>query len=259
MYDYLMREAAPFGPEVWAKIDEMAVNIVKKTLVGRRFVEIVGPLGWGVETAPKQGFGTENGAHVATAAQYVPLQEIGQDFLLRAKHLVMADQTPFGLDLGAVAIAAIELAKAEDRLVIGGLAAEASCTGALGDWTESGEPLQAVANATAELLKGGNAGPYALVVGSATYAKLAGLMRGHGRELEMVEKLVKGGIFQYNDDKVLVNQAMVVSLGAWNFDLVIGQDVVTAYLANEGLDQLFRIFETLVLRVKRPGAVCVLS
>ena len=33
-----------------------------------------------------------------------------------------------------------------------------------------------------------------------------------------------------------------MSLGSWNFDLVIGQDVVTAYLANEGLDQRFRVF-----------------
>lgn len=259
MYDYLMREAAPFGPEVWAKIDEMVVNIVKKTLVGRRFVEIVGPLGWGVELAPKQGFVVENDATVAGPAVYAPLQEISQDFLLRAKHLVMADQTPFGLDLGAVAIAAVQVAKAEDRLVIGGLAAEAGCTSALGNWAESGEPLQAVADATAKLLAGGNAGPYALIVGSATYAKLAGLMRGYGRELEMVEKLVKGGIYQYNDENMLANQAMVVSLGAWNFDLVVGQDVVTAYLANEGLDHRFRILETLLLRVKLPGSICVLS
>ena len=55
------------------------------------------------------------------------------------------------------------------------------------------------------------------------------------------------------------DQAMVLSLGAWNFDLVVGQDVVTAYTGNEGIDQKFRIFETLCLRIKRPGAICVLK
>jgi len=259
MYGYLMREAAPFGPEVWAKIDEMVVNIVKKTLVGRRFVEIVGPLGWGVEMAPKQGFASENGAVVAGPAVYAPLQEVSQDFLLRAKHLVMAEQTPFGLDLGAVAIAAMNLAKAEDKAVIGGLLAKAGCKSELKDWTVAGEPFQAIADAIAKLQASGATGPYALVLGSANYAKLAGLMRGYGRELEMVEKLVKGGIFQYNDEKVLAGKAMVASLGAWNFDLVIGQDVATAYLGNDNLDQRFRIFETLLLRVKLPESICVLS
>ena len=42
-------------------------------------------------------------------------------------------------------------------------------------------------------------------------------------------------------------------------DLVIGQDVMTAWLVTEGLDQRFRIFETLALRLKRHGSVCVLS
>jgi uncharacterized linocin/CFP29 family protein len=130
MYDYLMREAAPFGPEVWAKIDEMVVNIVKKTLVGRRFMEIVGPLGWGVEVAPKQGFDFGSEVAVAGPTVYAPLKEVSQEFMLRAKDLVMAGQTPFGLDLGAVAIAAMKLAKAEDRIVIGALLAEAGCTSA---------------------------------------------------------------------------------------------------------------------------------
>lgn len=259
MYDYLMREAAPFGPEVWAKIDEMVVNIVKKTLVARRFMEIVGPLGWGVETAPKFGFTTEDDGVVATATQYIPLQEIGQNFKLRAKHLVMAEQTPFGVDLGAAAIAAINLAKAEDAIVIGALLAEAGCSSELGDWAAPGGPLQAVANATAALQAGGNAPPYALVLSPAMYAQLVGLINNGVRELQMVQELAKGGIFQYVDETVLGGKALVLSLGAWNFDLVIGQDVVTAYLANEGLDQLFRIFETLTPRVKLPSSICVLS
>jgi uncharacterized linocin/CFP29 family protein len=48
---------------------------------------------------------------------------------------------------------------------------------------------------------------------------------------------------------------MVLSLGAYNFDLAVGQDLITAYEGNEGLDHLFKVLETLVVRVKRPDAI----
>ena len=258
MSDYLQREMAPFGPDLWAKIDEMVVRVAKQTLVARRFVELVGPLGWGVEVAPKFGFASEEGASVATDPQYLPLTELSQEFIIKAKQLAIADKTPFGLDLGAVAIAAMKLAQAEDELVIGGLVKQAKMTSELGDWAMPVDPLKAVATATAKLLAAGFAGPYALVLSPELYARLAGLVQQGMHALEMVEKLAKGGIFQYSG-KALGGQALVLSLGAWNLDLVVGQDVATAYLGNEGLDQKFRIFETLALRVKLPGSICVLK
>jgi len=258
MSDYLQREMAPFGPDLWAKIDEMVVTVAKRTLVARRFVELVGPLGWGIEMAPKFGFATEGGAAVASDPQYLPLKEIQAEFVLKAKQLAIADKTPFGLDLGAVAIAAMNLAKEEDELIIGSLVKQAKSTSELGNWAMPVDPFQAVATATAKLLAGGFAGPYALVLSPEMYARLAGLIQQGMRAMEMVEKLVKGGIFQYSG-KALGEQALVLSLGAWNFDLVVGQDIATAYLGNEGLDQKFRIFETLALRVKLPGAICVLK
>lgn len=258
MNDYLQRGMAPFGPDLWAQIDEMVVRVAKKTLVARRFVEVVGPLGWGVEVAPKFGFVSKDGAAVATDPQYLPLTELGQEFIIKAKQLAIADKTPFGLDLGAVAIAAMKLAQAEDELVIGGLVEQAGTTSELGDWTTPADPLRAVATATARLFAADFAGPYALVLSPELYARLAGLVQQGMHAFEMVEKLVKGGIFQYSG-KALNGRALVLSLGAWNFDLVIGQDIATAYLGNEGLDQKFRIFETLALRVKLPGSICVLK
>ena len=52
------------------------------------------------------------------------------------------------------------------------------------------------------------------------------------------------------------DQGLVVSLGAFNFDLVIGQDLIAAYAGNDGLDQTFKVMETLALRIKQPGAIC---
>ncbi len=150
MADYLMRDDAPIGADVWAKIDDMVMTVAGKLLVGRRLLSMVGPLGWGVEQAPLFGFEKQGDAAVAKAAKYVALGELSQEFVLRAKQLVMAEQTSFALDLGAVAIAATALAKAEDKAIVGGLLKQAT-PAALGDWGVMGGPFAAVADAVAGL------------------------------------------------------------------------------------------------------------
>ena len=257
MGDYLMRAAAPIGAEGWAKIDERVVEVVKKNLVGRRFVHLVGPLGWGVEMVPTFGFAETDGAAVATeTAAYLRLQELGQEFVLRAKHLAMAEQTPFALDMGAVAIAATKLARAEDELILGSLI-EAAKEMPLGTWDEMGGPFRAIAGAAAALRQDGFDAPFAVVMSPAMYARLAGLMQHGRREVELVEKLAAAGLFQ--SPIMPEDQVLVASPQPWNFDMVVGQDIVTAYVGNEGLDHRFRIFETLALRLKRPGATRVLK
>jgi uncharacterized linocin/CFP29 family protein len=90
----------------------------------------------------------------------------------------------------------------------------------------------------------------------AMYARLASLMAHGRREVELVQSLAT--IYQTRGIDLLGDQVLLLSLGAWNFDMVVGQDATVAYMGNEALDHLFRVFETLALRVKRPGAVCVL-
>ena len=258
MNEYLMRDAAPFDETMWEKIDGMVVMVAKKNLVGRRLLEMVGPLGWGVEQAPLSGFAFEEGADAAVdSVTYLPLRELGQEFLLKAKHMAIAEKTPFDLDLGAVAIAATKLAKAEDEHIMGELLANAGCRGDLGDWDTLGGPFKATAMATAKLQAAGYDAPYAMVLSPGMYARLASLLQQGRREVELVEKLIGAGLFQ--STSLPDDQVIVVSPQAWNLDLVVGQDIVTGYLGNEGLDQRFRVFETLALRIKRPGAICVLK
>ena len=92
----------------------------------------------------------------------------------------------------------------------------------------------------------------------AAYARLASLMTEGRRELDMVETLAQAGVFQLPEVPSLGDEVLVVSPAAWNLDLVVGQDIATAYTGNDGLDHCFRIFETVALRAKRPGAVVVL-
>ena len=258
MSDYLMREDAPITEEVWAAIDEMVISVVKKILVGRRVLDLVGPVGWGVEVAPLFAFTEQDGAAIATpTTEYVHLEEIAEESMLRARQIAISRQTPYGLDLGAAAIAATKLAKTEDRMIIGGLASLAECSGALGDWDTLGGPFRAVADAVAQLRATGFDGPFAAIMSPAMYARLASLFMHGRRELALVESILADGIFQSTDPAV-ADQVLVLSPRPWNMDLVVGQDVTTAWLGNVGLDQHFRVFETLILRLKRPGAVCVL-
>lgn len=255
MSGYLLREEAPLSEATWRQIDEMVATVVKKNLVARRFVPFVGPLGWGVEVVPLFGFGTQEEGYVASVTEYIRLTQLEAGFKLRLKHLAMAEQTPFGLDLGAVASAATELARKEDALIIGGIIEKAE-PAPLGDWGTINGPFTAVSDAIATLRSNGFDGPFALVMSHKLYARLASLMLHGQRELKMVEELVQAGIFR--STAMPDNQALVVSPQAWNLDMVVGQDIATAFTGNEGLDLTFCILETVALRFKRPGAALLL-
>ncbi len=256
MAEYLMRDDAPMSEGVWKAIDNMVATVVKKNLVGRRVLPMVGPLGWGVEVAPLIGFGTEDDIVIAQDIDYIKLQQLEAEFRIRLKHLAMADQTPYPMDLGAVATAAVDIAKQEDTLVLLGLSEDAP-NEALGDWSAPNGPFTAVAQAIGNMRANSFDGPFALIVGHPLYAKLASLREYGQSEIERVERLVEVGIYQSSvmpDD-----QALLVSPQSWNMDIVVGQDIATAFVGNEGLDLGFVILETMALRLKRAGAAVVMS
>jgi len=256
MGDYLMRDAAPLAGDVWRAVDEMVATVISKNLVARRVLSLVGPLGWGVDVVPVIGFEQEGEAYItAEMPGYQPLQALEARFMLRMKDLARAEQTPFALDLGAVATAATELARKEDGLLIGGLIEQAT-VGDMGDWTQINKPFEAVAKAEAALRTAGFDGPFALVLGFGTYAQLASLMSHGQRELKLVKSLVEAGI--HRSPVVPEGQALLIDPAPWNVDMVVGQDAATAFLGNEGLNLSFQIMETLALRIKRSGAAMLL-
>jgi uncharacterized linocin/CFP29 family protein len=44
-----------------------------------------------------------------------------------------------------------------------------------------------------------------------------------------------------------------------NFDLAVSQDFKTAYLGAQNMNHPFRVLESVVLRIKRPGSICVIE
>jgi uncharacterized linocin/CFP29 family protein len=280
MSDYLMRADAPLSEEEWAQLDHVVGHAAKALLVGRRFITLTGPLGPGTLAVPVFRVCTgqdcdchddaEGGAcdcgcaagecdcsatHVS-GRELIPMEFLENDFILSWRDVAANRQLGLGLELGPAGAAAAACARAEDEHIFDHLlTAEGRNTVALKDWDEPGAALENVVEATEALVSKGFYGPYALVVSPALYAKTQRVFKGMGRTVgKLIGEIVEGGMFR--SPILRPNEGLVLSLGAHNLDLVIAQDLTTAYMGNEGLDHLYRVMESLVLRIKRPGAIC---
>jgi uncharacterized linocin/CFP29 family protein len=188
--------------------------------------------------------------------ELIPTEIIENDFILSWRDIAANRQIGLGLELGPAGAAAAACARAEDEHVFDALlTVEGRNTIALADWDEPGAALENVVEATQALVSAGFYGPYALVISPALYAKTQRVYKGMGRTVgKLLGEIVEGGTFR--SPLLRPNEGLVLSLGAHNLDLVVAEDLTTAYLGNEGLDHRYRVMESLVLRIKRPGAIC---
>ncbi|MBN1642532.1 MAG: encapsulin [Anaerolineae bacterium] len=249
MSDLFMRDDAPLTKAEWERLDKVVVHAARQILVGRRFIELVGPFGAGTEIVPV-GAGPNR--------RQLAMKTIQSDFSLFWRDIEANRRAGLPLELGAAAEAAAHCAKEEDTMVLGELlSAEGRKTVKLLDWETTGNAFENITSAIEALVSDGFFGPYAVIVSPALYAKTQRFGRGMRLESKLITDVADGGLFR---SMVLApDQAMVLSLGAHNLDLAIGQDLITTYMGNEGLDHLFRLMESLVLRIKRPGAICTLE
>lgn len=259
MSDFLFRDASPLDEAGWKAIDQVVTEVARKLLVGRRFIELTGPLGIGVQTVPLFGAGIVSGAAQVTKRDFLTLQFIQQDFMLSLLDIETAKAQKLNPELGPAAMAAVACAKAEDELILNGLiGAQGNKHLALGDWNDPEATLNDIVSATSALFADGFFGPYAVVLSPALYTKTQRVVPGMGQLLsKLITDVAEAGLFQ--SPVLKAEQGIVVAVGKHNMDLVVGQDLITAYLGNEEMSHRFRVLETLALRVKRPGAICVLG
>jgi uncharacterized linocin/CFP29 family protein len=274
MTDFLMREDAPLTSEEWQKLDLLVVEAAHHNLTARRFVSLYGPLGAGVQIVPVDRFGgltpadigldTAEGSEPVELAEreYIPLTTIFKDFILRWDDISLARQQGGEADITPAAAAAAMVARSEDALLFHGqgrepglLKAKGRATVPLGDWENTpGAALEAVLAAWSKLTGSGFSGEFALILSNNLYAKLHRVNGGTGTlEIAQIRELVKDVV---PSPALKAKQAMLVATGPENLDIAVGQDLVTAYLGPDGMDHVFRVFESLVLRLKRPGAIC---
>ena len=177
-------EENPLNDQEWENIKTVVIDVARKRLIGRRIVDLHGPLGAGVQTIVHDHFsGTTIGRigllgeeesdpvrSVRRESGIIPL--IYKDFIFTGGHRDRpAGGTP--LDTSAAAGAAAFCADAEDDLIFNGsvemgyeglMVVEGRHVLTTRDWAEAGQRFQDVVDATPALVQGGFYGPYAMVV-----------------------------------------------------------------------------------------------
>ena len=276
--DLYMREAAPLSAQEWEAIDEVVVATARANLVGRRFIHLYGPVGagvaavWverfsGVTAATKEIGAQEAGEPVAVSSRVLlPLVHLSKDFRLDFRDIEAARHLGGMLDPAAAGAAAAMLARAEDELIFYGADGKPGLFTVAGrqsiprgdSWKEPGSALQTIAQARSQLVAAGAMGPYAVVLSPDLYAQLLRPLGHGGRlELELIKVVADGGVYQ--SPVLKPGHGAVVSCGRDVLDIVVGEDVRTAYIGTEGINHLFRVLEVLALRIRRPEGICTLE
>lgn len=277
--DFLGHHENPLLEEEWERLNQTVIEVARRSLVGRRFIDLYGPLGAGVQTVPHDQFtGVEAGAVdlvgetdttrvFADSRSFMAIPLIYKDFLLHWRDIEGARSHNMPLDVSAAAGAAAFLAQREDDLIFYGdqkleieglMTAQGRNVITRRDWSKPGNAFANVVEATEKLNACDHYGPYALVVSPKLYAQMHQIFEKTGvLEIETVRKLCTDGVFQSN--RLKDDAAVVVSTGRENLDLAVSMDMTVAYLGAERMNHPFRVVESVLLRIKHPDALCTLE
>jgi uncharacterized linocin/CFP29 family protein len=269
---------APLTDTEFTQLDKTVIDAARRQLVGRRFIELYGPLGRGVQSIPNDVFTENFDAKMDFQGSFdtviesskrvnltIPL--LYKDFVLYWRDLEQAKVLDIPVDFSPAANAARDVANLEDQMIFHGakefdipglMNVPGRLTHLIDEWYESGNAFQDIVDARNKLLEMGHNGPFALVLSPELYSLLHRVHRDTNvLEIEHVRELVTDGVFQSH---VLRGKTgVLVNTGRNNLDLAVSEDFDTAYLGEEGMNHPFRVYETAVLRIKRPSAICTLE
>lgn len=277
--NFLTHEHLPLSPERWRELNMAVVEVARRRLVGRRFLDLYGPLGAGVQSVHNDVFTGTDRAGIGilgeeptppvrtTGRQMLTIPILYKDFSLYWRDLQTSEQFGTPLDMSAAAGASSFVADREDDMIFNGVKelglpglinVPGRQTMPLGDWNKVGTALATVSGAIERFVESGYFGPYCLVMSPHLYAKLARFVENTGvSEIGHIRELCTDGVFRSN--VLPMNLAVLLSTGPQNFDLAVAQDFRVAYLGAEKMNHPFRVFECAVLRIKRAQAICTLE
>lgn len=267
--DYLSREAAPFDEALWQQIDEAVVSSVRETLTGRRFLPFFGPVGPGLNTAevssPQKEEVFKDGYSVMEGRQVVRVPQLYEDFWLYWRDIEASRKAGYPIELSAARTAAQALARREDQMIFYGvrslgldgiLTAKGTATQKRGDWNKGEEAFISVVSAISTLAAKGRLSQYVLAMSPDLYVALHRLQAGTGlMEIDRIKSVVNGKVFC--SSVLEPGTAFLLCAQPQYIDLMVGQDISTAYTELVDLNHHLRILETAVLRIKSPDAIVV--
>lgn len=264
--DYLNRRMAPFGEDIWNRIDEAAVNAARDVLTGRRFLEVDGPYGVGLTSVEvghddycRQPSPEEAGAVMGRAIS-VPM--LRKDLRLSIRRVAAYQDMGQPLNLTPVEDAAEAVARREEEFVYDGqpdfhlqglLTAEGKGHHEGGDWTNIDQALEDVLAAVNILDERGFRGPYALALAPALYNGLFRRYAGTNMlQVEHLRRLCQRGVY-----KAAIQGGVLVDPRVGK--LIVGQDLMAGYMSHDGAHYHLYVGESVVLRLDEPRAVCTIT
>ena len=267
---YLHRDDAPFGDDVWEKIDHAVIGAAKSQLSGRRILPTKGPFGLGLKAIPfgdtsSEGKGIIDGVSMS-ASCVIPLAMIQSEFSLPIRDVAAFEEGGVPLDLGPATKAALLLARQEDELIFNGAQALKSVgllntpgvrSVKLKAWNETGAAVEDIIGAATELDNAGFHGPYALALTPKSYNTLfRRYPQGNMTELEHIRQIVTDGVVKAPG---IPGGGVLVDTSGPYADIVLGQDMMTGFVGPDSGRYEFAISETVALWLRQPEAVCVLK
>jgi uncharacterized linocin/CFP29 family protein len=262
--DYLNRQQAPFPDTVWRALDKAAVAAACDRLTARRFLPIEGPFGIGltaIECGNDEVYRQPRPVEAASVmGRTQPVPMIRQIFRISIRRIAAFIENGQPLDLTPAEDAAEAVADREEELIyrgqpdlqLGGLlTSEGHLEVAAGDWSAIDRALEDVLAAVTRLDETGHRGPYALVLEPALYNGLFRLYPGTDvMQLEHLRSLCTRGIY-----KAPIEGGALIDPRAGT--LVVGQDLQSGYVGQDGIHFQLYLSESVVLRVDDPEASCV--
>lgn len=264
--DYLTRDDAPFGDEIFSRLDEVVVRVAKSQLSARRLLEIEGPYGLGLKSVPLSDAVVSDGDVKVLSSPVLPLPLLQTQFKLSARDLATFEDTGFSLDTESVARAALAAAEAEDTILFEGnkklgisglMTVEGAQSVKLGKWEEIGTSANDAIAALTTLDKAGFHGPYLLALAPELCNMLYRLLpQGFQTEMQYVESIVGSKVIKAPGIK---KGGVLIAEGKQFASIVIGQDMSVGFVGPDGPDFEFKIVESITPRIRVPSSICVLK
>ena len=235
----LHRELAPVSSAAWSQIEEEVARTFKRSLAGRRVVDVDGPGGADLAAI---GTGHQNGIEAplegirARQREVKAIVELRVPFELSRDAIDDVERGAEDSDWQPAKDAATRLAFAEDRAIFDGYTA-AQITGIREGSSNPVLPLPAdisdypavIAKALAELRLQGVDGPYAVLLGSDAYTAVSEASDQGYPILEHIRRLVNGEIIW----APAIEGGSVLSTRGGDFALHLGQDLSIGYLSHD--------------------------
>jgi len=267
MTDILRRALAPIAEEAWKEIDNQAARTLKGNLSARRLVDFSGPHGWGlaaVNLGSVRVGGNEPVKGVSWGKRETQnLIEVRSYFTLKLWELDNVSRGARCPNLDALISAARKVSIFEETAIYHGFG-EGGIKGICESASHKAVPLpagdpdayaEAVETAVLALQKSGIGGPYALVLGTDSYATVqVGDPQAYPLR-KQVASIADGGVFW----SPALQGGVVVSRRGGDFELTVGQDLSIGYKGHdkENVDLFFT--ESFTFRVLEAAAACELK